>query len=199
MKYDHFIDLVFSVSSRGNIPVDHAYSLYGALCRLMPALHEHIKIFIHPITGRYIENGLLGINNLSRMWLRCREQDMGKCLHLTGSRLCINGCDISLDAPTAKKLVPAPVLRSKFVTTRNGHDENRFRQELSRQMADSKVVGEVHIVSRKTMTIKEKKIVGFEVVVSDLDADSSIRLQEHGLGGRKKMGGGFFLPFSPKR
>lgn len=199
MKYDRFVDLFFSITSQTNIPVDHAYSLYGALCQVMPALHEYIKIYIHPITGKYVGDGLLSINKFSHMRFRCKEQDVSKWLSIAGMHLSVNGCDLLVGAPTAEQLISAPVLRSKFVTTRNGLDENRFRQELARQMADGKVVGEAHILARKTMTIKEKKVVGFEVVVSDLDADSSLRLQEHGLGGRKKMGGGFFLPFSPKR
>ncbi|WP_162179653.1 type I-MYXAN CRISPR-associated protein Cas6/Cmx6 [Solidesulfovibrio alcoholivorans] len=198
MKLNNSLDLLFSITTRGNIPVDHAYSLYGALCRVMPTLHEHINILIHPIKGKYTGDGHLSINKSSHIRFRCKEQDVSKWLSLAGMSLSVNGCDLLVGGATAEQLISASVLRSAFVTTRNGHDENRFRQELARQLSDGKVVGETHILARKTMTIKEKKIVGFEVVVSGLDAESSIRLQEHGLGGRKKMGGGFFLPFSPR-
>ena len=42
--------------------------------------------------------------------------------------------------------------------------------------------------------VKGQKIVGYALVVSGLDADESVRLQERGLGGRTHMGCGFFLP-----
>jgi CRISPR-associated protein Cas6 len=42
--------------------------------------------------------------------------------------------------------------------------------------------------------ISKQKIIGYAMVVSELTADESIRLQEVGLGGRTRMGCGFFLP-----
>jgi CRISPR-associated protein Cas6 len=43
------------------------------------------------------------------------------------------------------------------------------------------------------MRIHGKTIVGFTVLVQGLTAGESIQLQEEGLGGRGKMGCGFFV------
>lgn len=43
-----FVDLSFPLIGK-MLPLDHGYSLYGALCRLLPNLHEHKAVGIHPI------------------------------------------------------------------------------------------------------------------------------------------------------
>jgi hypothetical protein len=47
---------------------------------------------------------------------------------------------------------------------------------------------------RHVLRIRGRAIVGFTVLVQRLTAEESIRLQEEGLGGRGKMGCGFFVP-----
>jgi len=41
-----------------------------------------------------------------------------------------------------------------------------------------------------------KQVVGYPVLVSELTPEESILLQENGLGGRRKMGCGFFEAFN---
>jgi Cas6 Crispr len=48
---------------------------------------------------------------------------------------------------------------------------------------------------RRVVHIKGKKIVGYPLIVQGLTADESIRLQEVGLGGRTRIGCGFFVPY----
>lgn len=47
---------------------------------------------------------------------------------------------------------------------------------------------------RHVLRIHGKTIVGFTVMVQGMTAEESLELQEHGLGGRAKMGCGFFVP-----
>jgi len=51
---------------------------------------------------------------------------------------------------------------------------------------------------RHVMRIHGKTIVGFSVLVQELTAEESVRLQEDGLGGRGKMGCGFFVVYLPR-
>jgi hypothetical protein len=48
---------------------------------------------------------------------------------------------------------------------------------------------------RRIVHIKGKKIVGYPLIVQGLTADESIQLQEVGLGGRTRIGCGFFVPY----
>jgi CRISPR-associated protein Cas6 len=49
------------------------------------------------------------------------------------------------------------------------------------------------------LRIHGKRIVGFSVIIQGLTAEESMKLQEHGLGGRGKMGCGFFVPLKEGR
>jgi len=49
---------------------------------------------------------------------------------------------------------------------------------------------------RHVLRIHGRTIVGFSVMVQGLTAEESVRLQEEGIGGRGKMGCGFFVPMS---
>ena len=46
---------------------------------------------------------------------------------------------------------------------------------------------------RRTLRIKDKEVVGYEMLVETLSANESLALQEHGLGGRRQMGAGVFV------
>ena len=51
---------------------------------------------------------------------------------------------------------------------------------------------------RKVIRIREKKVVGFPLHAAELTAEESLLLQQNGLGGRRKMGCGFFAPIPPR-
>ena len=48
---------------------------------------------------------------------------------------------------------------------------------------------------RRTTRIKGKEVVGFEVILEGLNAHESIAIQEAGVGGRRHMGCGVFMPW----
>ncbi len=84
------------------------------------------------------------------------------------------------------------------MTTKNGHNEERFKQEITRQLHQLKIKGKFTLGKRRTFKVHGKQVVGYSLLVSELTAEESIVLQEHGLGGRRKMGCGFFEPWRPK-
>jgi hypothetical protein len=47
---------------------------------------------------------------------------------------------------------------------------------------------------RRVLRVHDKIIVGFSTIIRGLTPEESVTLQEHGLGGRSKMGCGFFVP-----
>jgi CRISPR-associated protein Cas6 len=74
-------------------------------------------------------------------------------------------------------------------------DTDTFFEAAKRQLQDLQVAGETHIGERKTFRLKDKQVVGFEMGISNLTADESLALQEKGLGGRRRMGCGVFVPW----
>ena len=49
------------------------------------------------------------------------------------------------------------------------------------------------IGKRRTIRIREKEVVGYEVVIEGLTPDESLTIQTAGLGGRRHMGCGIFV------
>jgi CRISPR-associated protein Cas6 len=115
-------------------------------------------------------------------------------LALAGERLIIGADALRVGVPHVQALRPAPILAARLVTTRNGQDERRFDDELARQLSGLGITASAIRGRRRVVRIKEKTVVGYGVCVAGLNATESLRLQEHGLGGRRKMGCGVFVP-----
>jgi CRISPR-associated protein Cas6 len=88
--------------------------------------------------------------------------------------------------------MPSVALSSPLVTTKNGTEQARFEAEIKNQMENLGLKGRIAIGKRRTFQVHGKQVVGYSVLVSELTAEESIRLQENGLGGRRKMGCGVF-------
>jgi len=50
MTTEPVVDLCFRLTGSA-VPVDHGYSLYASLSRVVPALHQAAWLGIHPLTG----------------------------------------------------------------------------------------------------------------------------------------------------
>ena len=84
--------------------------------------------------------------------------------------------------------------RRAWSRTRNGQDEERFDREIARQLSALGIAASAIRGRRRIVRIKDKSVVGYAVRIAGLNDAESLRLQEHGLGGRRKMGCGVFVP-----
>jgi CRISPR-associated protein Cas6 len=189
--YEPKVDLSYPVLGK-LLSVDHGYALYGAISGVLPVIHEDQEIGLKLVRGRYIGNGLLDISPASELVLRLPVNKVGQYLGLAGKKLEVLGQSLRVGVPHTKALIPEAALSSPLVTTRNGQDQERFVAEVKSQMARLDLQGRLSIGKRRTFQVHGKQVVGYEVLVSELTAPESIRLQEQGLGGRRKMGCGFF-------
>ncbi len=117
-----------------------------------------------------------------------------KVLALAGKRIVVAGDSLRVGVPHVQALRPASVLAARGVTPRNGQDEQRFDREIARQLSELGIAAPAISGRRRIVRIKDKTIVGYAVNIAGLNAAESLRLQEHGLGGRRKMGCGVFVP-----
>ena len=79
------IDLAFELVG-ATIPLDHGYALFAALNRLAPALHGDRRIGIHPIRGRQVGRGTLGLIGGSRLRLRLPSEEIAPMIRLGGTK-----------------------------------------------------------------------------------------------------------------
>lgn len=199
------IDLAFPLLGP-SLPTDHGYELYGALSRLLPALHDGLACRVGPVRGTYAGGGLLHLDQRhSRLRLRLAPEGIVQVLALAGRAIEVTGHHLRIGVPQVSALVPATALAARLVTIKGFTEPAGFLAAARRQLDALGVAGTAGIPlvetgthegkpRRRVLRIKDKKVVGFPLRVTGLTADESIRLQESGLGGRSKMGCGFFLP-----
>jgi CRISPR-associated protein Cas6 len=216
---DH-VDIFFGV--RGSrVSVDHGYALYGAIARVLETpdaiangltnddaltngagwLHHSDEVSLHLLRGVHDLRGWLLLGSRARFGLRLPAALIPKVLPLAGKRLVLPshnagpGDSLRVGVPHVQALRPAPTLAARLVTTKNGQDEQRFDREIIRQLSELGITTAPPIRGRRrVLRIKDRAIVGYSVRIEGLSAAESLRLQEHGLGGRRKMGCGMFLP-----
>lgn len=189
------VDLSFPVMCQAPLPADHGYVLYAALSRQLPELHRENGIAIHPLAGRQIGPRQLQLDPHSRLTIRLGAERIALAIPLAGRQLTLADRLVRVGVPSVQALQPVTALRSRLVTTKNGQDPDHFRGELRRQLDLLHVSPEVLLTlgKRRTIRIKDKEIVGHEVILKGLSAEESLDIQSHGLGGRRHMGCGVFV------
>lgn len=210
------VDLSFGIRGE-SLPADHGYALYGALARVFPSLHANPSVGIHPIRGRVVGERLLALTSASRLTVRVPADRIPDALTFAGRSIEVDGHRFSVGAPTVFVLRPSPSVASRLVVIKGFVDEEPFVAAAGRQLKALGVEGHVSLArrryaraaegrstagmgtpTRRTIRIRDKEIVGFAVVVTGLSAEGSVRLQEAGLGGRRRFGCGVFVPSSAR-
>jgi CRISPR-associated protein Cas6 len=205
-----YIELHFPVLGE-TLPTDHGYALYAGLSRLVPALHAaDSPVAVGPVLGETATAGVLQLGKRrGRLRLRLPVDQVPAFLPLAGQALEVAGHRVRLGVPQVRPLVPTPSLAARLVVIKGFTDAGPFLAACRRQLDALGVAGEVAIplVSRdgaggqpcrRVLRVKDRRVVGFAVQVTGLTAEESLRVQERGLGGRRRMGCGFFLPLVPR-
>jgi CRISPR-associated protein Cas6 len=168
---------------------------------------------VHPIRGRLVGDRALALTPASRLTLRLPTNRIHETLPLAGQKLDIDGAVVSLGIPTVRPLDPAAALLSPLVVIKGFMDPESFLAAADRQAKALGLSARLALVARtteapvegktprpagepirRTLRIRDKTIVGFALAAVELTAAESIRIQEHGLGGRRRFGCGLFLP-----
>ena len=192
------LDLEFPVFSTSAIAVDHGYHLYAGLSSALSTVHSENGIAVHPIRGRQIGDRMLQLMPWSTIKVRTPQERIGDLVGLAGKTVTIGDRQVRLGVPKVQGLEPATALRSRLVTIKGFQDAETFAQAVRRQL-DALEISERVILTvgkRRTIKIRDKEVVGFEVILEGLLASESITLQESGLGGRRHMGCGVFVKLS---
>jgi CRISPR-associated protein Cas6 len=200
------IDLVFALSG-ATFPQDHGYALFGALSRIVPALHGDRRVGVHPIAGRSVAPRVLALDARSRLRLRLPSEELAPYLAIAGARLDLDGHALRVGVPRADALMPAPNVASRLVTYKHGTTADELLADVRRdldalaiaaapQLVPSPREGACDPYVRRVLRVKGQAIVGYALRVVGLAPDESLRLQDSGLGGRRRFGCGVFVPYA---
>ena len=203
------LELVFPAAGT-SLPTDHSYPLYGALSGIVPQFHaEASPLRFGPITGIGSADGRLRLTEHSCLRVRLPDDAIRLALPLAGKKLIVGDASIRLGVPAVRTLTPAPALIARLVTFKNADTPEEFLTTARAKLAEAGIAGEpqlpIHLdgdrageAKRRVIRIKGVTIYGYSLLVAELTAADSLKLQESGLGGRTQMGCGFFLPVKPR-
>ena len=204
------LDILFRVIGT-EVPADHGYALFGAVSRILESdrdrwLHGNPHIGLHTIRGARGVPGRYLLSGTASFGLRLPGELLPRSLKLAGKSIELDGCRLRVGVGQTRALIPVTTLHCRIATTRNGNDPDRFDAEIARQAAVLDIHGRIFRVpqrepgsdgrdsSRRVVRVRDKRIVGYALLATELTAEESIRLQERGLGGRRRMGCGVFVP-----
>lgn len=206
---DPYIDLAFPISE-GKVPIDHGYLVYASLAARLPVLHEAPWLAVHPLSGRRIDDRHLLLTRDSTLTLRVPAARIPDALQLAGAELRLETVLFQLGAPTTRLLQPSSDLFALQVLVRltdppkasDGRLDliafrNAVRAEAQRQLDQLSVKASIELLGQRRLRIKGQCLIAFSVALSDVSKDDSLKIQTHGLGGKRRMGCGVFRRHRP--
>jgi CRISPR-associated protein Cas6 len=209
----NFLEIQFSLRGR-TLPADHGYSIYSAVKRSLQALENEStpkdlppEVRLCTVSGVPDRAGMIYLNRGSKLRLRCPAEEVQTWYRVLQNQvLDIQGHLIRLIQPRITLPETNDKLCSRLVTfklsTIDDPELPRYFLESCQKGLDKlEIKGKAFITSdrdgnlaRRTLQIKEKKVLGYGVAVEGLSPDDSLKLQWHGLGGRQHFGCGWFYP-----
>ena len=137
----------------------------------------------------------------STLAVRVPDGQIGPLLKLAGKSLRLEDAVVRVGVPEVRPLVPSTAVRSRLVIIKIAHTgaadltAENFTAAARKQM-DKLGIGAAAVLNvgkRRSLRLKQREIVGYQVLVEGLTASESIALQESGLGGKRHMGCGVFV------
>jgi hypothetical protein len=186
------IDAVFPVYG-STLNADHNYYLFAALCSLVPEFHELPGFCFNTINGLPDGKGSIKLGDKSILRIRFPVEYADLIRSLSKVRFTVNGCKLNLDSPRYETLKTSDTLSSRLVTI---NTDDVFLYVLEHQLEKLGVNAKVIIGDRKSVRITKSRpydIWGYKVTLKNLSPENSIKIQEIGLGGKRRLGCGVFI------
>lgn len=193
---ESFVDVAFPLMGK-SLPLDHGYALFGAVSRVVPVLHEEEGWGVFPVHGLRLGPGELSLTKTSLLSIRLPVSRIADVLPLSGKSLDVAGHQLTLGVLRVFPLHGSPELRSRFVTIKKFHEEKApFEEAVRRQLdlLDVAPSARITVGERRVLQVANHTIVGFSMAIIGLSTGESLRVQSKGIGGRRHMGAGLFLP-----
>lgn len=184
------------------VKVNHGYPLYSAIKQKIPFLQQCDFSRVKQIEGDSYSRSYLKLNAKSTIKLRAPISLAGKIYDLAGKNIDVCESNLFLGIPSLSALTPARELSSDLVIIKLKDEEflvaDRFLVVAERQLRESGISGRVSIniangsLDKRRLSVKNSKNFGYSCRVSNLSEEDSIKLKILGLGGKRRMGAGWF-------
>lgn len=201
---DEVIDLSFNIECK-SLPLDHASALSCALISAAPWLETEQYSAIHLIHGAESGNGwmrpdnaeneILHLSRRARFTLRIHRRNITRAKDLIGRDFDIDGHQLRLRDFKQQLLVPQTTIFARYVAAPPELSEDAFLDSLAPQIQRMGITIKKMIEGRQhAIALGDHTIITRSLMLSDLDKEESIALQQNGLGDKQLFGLGIFLP-----
>jgi CRISPR-associated protein Cas6 len=202
-----YVDVVFPLKGRF-LPLDNGYLVYSALSNLCPNIHkpELDNIAIHPIAGKPNSYKQLKLTKRSKLKIRIPLEQIPLIYQfLVEKTFKIGESPFHIGIPEYKALTPASSLYSRLVIIRRCIEPQVFIETAQHQLQALGITGKINLLQKQNGQLQCRQLVmrkeegtfpliGYGVEVTDLSESNSIKLQQQGIGGKRKMMCGVFVP-----
>lgn len=198
------LDLSFAMRCK-RLPIDHAWELSSAIHQALPWFAEETLAGVHTIHVAASGNGWLrpeeqtGVlipSHRTRLELRIPKHRVQAAQALTGQTLSFGEYRIEVGEAKEKPFSNASVLFARYVVSEERESEAAFLQRMAAEVQEL-----THFKLKKMLCglsshlrTDAGTIFTRHLMLADLDTETSIRLQQVGLGTGRHYGCGLLLP-----
>jgi CRISPR-associated protein Cas6 len=200
---DDVTDIAYQIRCR-SLPVDHAWALSEAVQKILPWIGSEAGAGVHTIHVAESGNGwmrpegaddLLYLSRRTRLQIRVPRHRVAEAEQLVGRTLDVAGHELTVEKAALKPLTPFAAVFSRYVESAGTQDENAFLAATVRELAQLGVRPLKMLCGiEKTLATPDGPVRSRSLMIADLTLPESLRLQQRGLGPRRALGCGLFLP-----
>ncbi len=201
---DDIVDLAYRIDCP-HLPLDHAYVLSQALQQALPWLEKEESAGLHLIhvagsgngwmRPENTRNATLQLSKRTRLYLRLPKARVTEAQQLTGQVLDIGGHSLIVGESSIKPLGYSSTLFARYVLTAPEEQEQQFTDRQLDQLETMGVrVKKILCGKHHEFYTPEGEVTVRSLMLAELSFDESIKLQQTGLGPKRRMGLGLFIP-----
>jgi CRISPR-associated protein Cas6 len=197
---DRVIDLSFALEGR-EIPVDHAWPLAQALMDILPWLADEPQASIHNIHVAGSQNGWerpeqnLYLSRRTKLQLRIPATRLADAQALSGQTIKLGAHSLKIGSSKPKSLNSLDTLFARQLVSEASESEHEFLTQIVQELKTLGIPVKKALCGKlMSLQTAEGPLECRSLLLADLDAKSSLLLQEQGLGQHRLLGCGIFIP-----
>ncbi len=200
---EDIIDVVFKIKCK-TIPIHHGQSLAQEIIKYLPWMAEEQGAAIHQVHVAESANGwirptgaddIMNVSCRTKLTLRIPSTRFDDLSALVGKTLEVSGHRIEICHYSKKILSKMTTIFARYIDTQGEEDESAFLEMVQQELLKKGI----RIKKMMSGLIVRHQFEGGErltrkIMLSDLDVEESVILQEQGIGEGLLQGFGIFLP-----
>ena len=200
---DAIVDVVCKLDCR-SLPVDHAFALSEAVREHLPWFIEESGAGIHPISIPEAGNGwlrpegsdeILHLSKRTKLILRIPSSRFDDATVLLRQKMSVAGNEMMVTKMTERLLQPMETVFSRYNVVEDGMDEADFMREIMQSLKSLDITPRKMLPGREHSLRTENGVLKtLTLMIAELSAEESLRLQQNGIGQHQHMGCGLFIP-----